>query len=189
MKKSFLLLLATTAILIISGCGEKKKNVIKTDTTTVLTQDSDSTIYGTLVDGAMNSMLLATDDGDTLELLRNQDDTTEVIFGGSVIGDRYAVIAYENYGDRFIRSAVNLESLKSHWKSLDKDFELLDGGSVRQFNTSEGNGWKSWRILNGHLLLDKDTFDVNLLDADSMLLENKDGIFSFQRAKPDSNVK
>lgn len=189
MKKSFLILFAATALLIMAGCGDKKKNVIKTDADVALVQDSDSTIYGTLVDGAMNSMLLATDDGDTLELLRNPDDTTEVVMGGSVVGDRYAVIAYESYGDRFIRTAVNLESLKSHWKSLDKDFELLDGGSIRQTNTSEANAWKSWRILNGHLLLDKDTFDIDLLGADSMLLENKDGIFSYQRAKADKNVK
>lgn len=145
------------------------------------TAENDSTIYGKLIDGGMNSMILLTDDGDTLELLRNPDDTLEVVKGGIVPNDRYAVIAYSNYGDRFIRTAINIESLKGRWSSLDRDFEIKDDGTVTSAVASETNAWKSWVIRNGQLVLGRDTFVVDELGADSMLLENREGIYSFKR--------
>ena len=46
---------------------------------------------------------------------------------------------------------------------------------------SETNAWKSWVIRNGQLVLGRDTFVVDELGADSMLLENLEGIYSFKR--------
>jgi hypothetical protein len=37
--------------------------------------------------------------------------------------------------------------------------------------------------MNGKLLLNKDTFDIDNLGPDSLLLENHQGIFVFKRQK------
>ena len=76
-----------------------------------------------------------------------------------------------------------MESLKGRWTSLDRDFEIKDDGSVTSAMTSETNAWKSWAIYNGQLVFGRDTFTVDELGADSMLLENREGIYSFTRGK------
>ena len=143
----------------------------------------DTTIYGTMLDGGMNSIVLLTDRGDTLEIIQNPEDTTEVVKGGKLIGDRFAVIAYKEYGDMMLRSAINITSLLGNWTSLDKNFEIKEGGEVTSNLQSEKNVWTSWKIYNGKLLLSRDTFDVIELGADTMSLENKTGIFVFGRKK------
>lgn len=185
MRKLTFFMAALLALGFLAGCGNKQKDgkVIAPGVEGLDTMANDSTIYGKLIDGGMNSMILLTDAGDTLELLRNPDDTTEVVKGGMVPNDRYAVIAYTSYGDRFIRTAINLESLKGRWTSLDRDFEIKDDGSVTSAVTSETNAWKSWAICNGQLVFGRDTFTVDELGADSMLLENREGIYSFTRGK------
>ena len=144
---------------------------------------NDSTIYGTMVDGGMNSIILLTDNGDTLEYLVNPDDTLEVVKGGKINGDRFAIIGYKEYGDNFMRSAINLTSLLGNWSSLDRNFEIKEGGSVTSSLQSEKNPWTSWKIWNGKLILSKDTFDIENLGADTLSLENKAGIFVFTRGK------
>ncbi len=185
MRKITLGMVVLMALTIIAGCKDtaKDKNIVVDNTSLEDENRGDSTIYGTLVDGGMNSMLLLTDEGDTLELLRNPDDTTDVVKGGIVPNDRYAVIAYTSYGERFIRTAIDIESLKGSWSSLDRNFEIEDGGAVKSALASETNAWKTWKIYNGQLVFDRDTFIVDELGADSMLLESRDGIYSFKRAK------
>ena len=170
MRKITLFMAAMVALFVAVGCDNKPKEG------KVITPGVEG-----LDDGGMNSMILLPDDGDTLELLRNPDDTLEVVKGGIVPNDRYAVIAYSNYGDRFIRTAINIESLKGRWSSLDRDFEIKDDGTVTSAVASETNAWKSWVIRNGQLVLGRDTFVVDELGADSMLLENREGIYSFKR--------
>lgn len=46
---------------------------------------------------------------------------------------------------------------------------------------AESAPWTSWRIQNGMLLLNKDIFDIIELGADSMYLENEDGVYGFKR--------
>ena len=183
MRRLTLLMLTMLALGVIVGCNNKSKegNVIAPNAERGDTASKDSTIYGKLIDGGMNSMILLTDDGDTLELLRNPEDTSEVVKGGIVPNDRYAVIAYTSYGDRFIRTAINIESLKGNWSSLDRNFEIKDDGTVTSSVSSETNAWKNWVIYNGRLVLGHDTFTVDELGADSMLLENQQGIYAFKR--------
>ena len=93
------------------------------------------------------------------------------------------MIAYKEYGDMMLRSAINITSLLGNWTSLDKNFEIKEGGEVTSNLQSEKNVWTSWKIYNGKLLLSRDTFDVIELGADTMSLENKAGIFVFGRKK------
>ena len=48
---------------------------------------------------------------------------------------------------------------------------------------AETNPWTAWKILNGKLLLNKDTFQIVGLGADSLYLENNKGVFAYKRIK------
>lgn len=185
MKRSFYLVISLIILAAVYACKDNKaKSSLaqasgSTDSLTV----GDSTVYGTMVDGGMNSLILLTDKGDTVEFLVNPDDTIDVVKGGKIHGDRFAVIGYKEYGDNFMRSAINLTSLLGSWTSLDRNFEIKEGGTVSSSLQSEKNPWTSWKIWNGKLILSKDTFDVDNLGADSLSLENHNGIFVFTRGK------
>ena len=106
-----------------------------------------------------------------------------VILGGLLAGDRLAVIGHEVNGERYAQRVINLTTLLGKWTSLDKNFEILEGGQIKNNVKAETNPWTSWKICNGKLLLNKDTFVIDNLGADSLYLENKDGIFAFKRLK------
>lgn len=185
MKKLSLLSFVFVLMATLWSCNDKKPKAIMDKTAGNIASQSvkDSTIYGTMVDGGMNSLILLTDKGDTLEFLANPDDTTEVVKGGKINGDRFAVIGYTEYGDRFLRSAINLTSLQGKWTSLDKDFTIKEDGTITSNIQTEQDAWSTWKIVNGRLVLSKDTFTVNVLGADTLSLENNNGIFVFRRGK------
>lgn len=182
MKKSFIILVSSVLVSMVLSCqGNKNKAVVKTQDGIDSLTEGDSTVYGTMIDGGMSSLVLLTDKGDTVDYLVHPDDTTEVVKGGRINGDRFAVIAYKEYGDNYIRAAINLTTLLGNWTSLDRDFEIKEGGTVSSSLQSEKNPWSTWRIWNGKIILSKDTFSVAELGADSLALENRTGIFVYSR--------
>ncbi len=185
MKKITILFIGLLALSVFIGCNNKKPEKVLTQSTEDLESNAakDSTVYGTMVEGGMHSLLLLTDKGDTVEYLINPNDTVDVVKGGMLYGDRFAVIAYTEYGDRFVRSAINITSLLGTWTSLDKNFEIKEGGTVASKMQAETNPWTSWKIFNGKLLLSKDTFTIAQLGSDSLALENSNGIFVYKRSK------
>lgn len=185
MKRIFYFIMSLFILAVAISCKDNKPKSVMSQSGEVEDSAStnDSTIYGTMVDGGMNSIILLTDNGDTLEYLVNPDDTLEVVKGGKINGDRFAIIGYKEYGDNFMRSAINLTSLLGNWSSLDRNFEIKEGGTVTSSLQSEKNPWTAWKIWNGKLILSKDTFDIENLGADTLSLENKAGIFVFTRGK------
>ena len=111
----------------------------------------------------------------------NLDDSLSGVFGGLLAGDRLAVISHVEYGDTFAKKVINLTSLEGKWASIDRNFEIKEGGVVKSNMDAESTPWTSWRIQNGMLLLNKDIFDIIELGADSMYLENEDGVYGFKR--------
>ena len=83
----------------------------------------------------------------------------------------------------FMRSAINLTSLFGNWHSLIVNFEIKEDGTITSTLQSEKSPWTTWKIWNGKLILSKDTFTVDKLGAEALSLENKDGIFVFNRGK------
>ena len=79
--------------------------------------------------------------------------------------------------------AVNLTTLMGKWTSIDKNFEIQEGGLVESSIKAETRPWTSWKIHNGHLLLNADPFAIERLGADSLCLENGEGIFVFKRQR------
>ena len=131
----------------------------------------------------MHSLELCSDEGDTLSVFIDDADPS-IVLGGLMAGDRIALLAYKAQdGEMVAQKVINLTSLLGKWISLDKNFDLLEGGEVKNNVKAETNPWTSWKIMNGKLLLNKDTFDIDNLGPDSLLLENHQGIFVFKRQK------
>ena len=185
MRKIFYFIMTLLVLTIVISCKDSKSKSVMSDTEKNADSllSNDSTVYGTMVDGGMNSIILLTDKGDTVEYLVNPNDTFEIVKGGKISGDRFAIIGYKEYGESFMRSAINLTSLLGNWCSLDRNFERKEGGVVTSNLQSERNAWTAWKMWNGKLILSKDTFDVEGLGADTLALENKEGIFVFTREK------
>ena len=186
--KKLIYVFAALLILGISGCKDPNKptpklwNDADTDTVAIM---PDTTVYGICGEGsAMHTLELITSQGDTL-LLNVDNDSVSSLKGGMSIGDHFAVILQkgsdEDESDK-AALAINLTTLMGKWTALDKTFELQEGGAVVS-TVVEPHPLTEWKIFNGHLVLSADTFDIYELGADSLYLENRDGIFVYKRMK------
>lgn len=170
--------------MIIAGCNNSKKSAPVIE---VLPNDStvaDTTVYGRCGDGtAMHTLELITDKNDTIVYTLEGLDTCTNVQGGLFVGDRLAVIGTRVEGlneEMFAEKVINLTSLIGVWSSLDKRFEIREGGAVVS-NTGEPKPYTEWKILNGRLILTPDTFDIYELGPDSLFLENDKGIYGYKR--------
>lgn len=189
MKKNnrFYLLLLLAGILFV-GCKETKKPDEKSVQNIVIDiadGEVDETVYGRCGDGStMHTLELITDNGDTLAFSINNDSVSNVK-GGVGIGDRMAVMVDHSADNTDIPSAkevINLTTLIGKWVSLDKSFELQEGGVIIS-NIKEPKPYVEWKILNGQLVLSADTFSIFELGADSLMLENERGIYAYKRLR------
>ena len=174
------------ATLMVVGCVDKKpKQELDSRATEQVEAEDDSTVFGVCGDGtAMHTLQVISDAGDTLNYMLNTDgDIVTDVQGGKMVGDRVAVIGIKQNEELIAQKVINLTTLLGKWASIDKNFEIQEGGSVQSFVAEESNPWTAWKILNGELLLNKDTFSINNLGADSLCLENGEGIFAFKRQK------
>ena len=126
----------------------------------------------------MHSLQLIADNGDTLDVFVD-DEEPGVVQGGLLAGDRIALIAYKSAdGEMVAQRVINLTSLLGKWTSIDKNFEIVEGGDIVNNVKAEVNPWTSWKIVNGKLLLNT---AIDNLGPDSLLLENHKGIYVFKR--------
>ena len=175
-------------VLVLAACDVKKKQQI--EDTDEVAEVNDTTVYGVCGEGtSMHSLEIITDAGDTLVYtLLSQDAETEVetpsdVQGGLMAGDKMAVPGHKTADELVADRVINVTSLLGHWTSIDKNFTIEEGGTVHSAVKAETNPWTSWKILNGSLLLNRDTFCIECLSADSLYLENANGIFTFKRQK------
>lgn len=128
------LLAALLAMMIGWGCTGKKTQQQPTESDTMVVEVStpDSTVYGVCGEGtSMHALELLTDEGDTLTYLVDADTEQEAVKGGLFTGDRMAVVGYKGAeGDMVATCAVNLTTLMGKWTSIDKNFEIQEGGLV-----------------------------------------------------------
>lgn len=189
MKKKLYLLVAllSVATFTLTGCKNKPQQqetaVEKIDDQQA---EQDSTIYGVCGDGTMmHTVELISDAGVTLTFaLPDTDDGSVPVVGGLLAGDRLAVVKGPSVdGEMTAKKVINLTTLQGKWTSIDKNFEILEGGEVKSNVEAEKNPWTSWKILNGKLLLNRDTFEIDNIGSDSLEIENRNGIFLYKRAK------
>ena len=138
----------------------------------------------------MHSLELITTMGDTLTYYIDDEDEEglTLVAGGLMSGDRMAVTGYKKDDILTAHRVINLTSLLGKWSSIDKSFELTEDGTVQSTVQTESKIWTEWRILNGQLLMNRDTFDIIALSADSLSLENREGVFDFQRQRKTINT-
>ncbi len=187
MNRFNLCLALLSLMFLISACHDKPRHTNNNDVKPAeQTAPQDSTIYGVCGDGTMmHSLQLITDGGDTLTFaLPDSADVAQTVVGGLLAGDRLAVVEGQPVdGEKCAQKVVNLTTLQGKWTSIDKNFEILEGGEVKSNIEAEKNPWTTWKILNGKLLLNRDTFDIDGLGSDSLYLENKVGIFVYKRVE------
>ncbi|MBQ9094262.1 MAG: hypothetical protein IJY03_09830 [Prevotella sp.] len=184
-KLAYLFLAVLLSGILTTACKEKTAVSPDNGTDSICEEELDTTVYGICGEGTtMHNLELITNDGDTLNLAVNVDDSdTDVVKGGLLSGDKLAVIVTDIYGEKTAGIVVNLTTLEGKWTSLDRNFEIVDGGEVLSTVQSETNPYTSWKIHNGKLLMGRDSFDVVSLGADSLELENSKGIFVYKRQK------
>lgn len=182
MRKLVVLFFALSALSFIS-CGDKTTKNDKAPADSVAVAPADTTVYGTCGDGTtMNYLELATSDNDTLRYRIDSDSLYSPVKGGMMSGDRIAVTGHQD-GEEFVADKIiNLTTLLGKWSSIDKNFEIQEGGIVKAVIT-ENNKYVRWEINNGRLVLSPDTFDIYELGPDSLMLENAEGIFVYARIK------
>ena len=105
----------------------------------------------------------------------------DVVCGGLYDGNKMAVMATPGEEGLVVRKAINVTSLMGRWTGLDKNFEIKDGGVVESHVQNESNPYTEWKILNGKLVLSKDTFNILSIGNDSLYLENEKGIYAYKR--------
>ena len=184
MKRSFYLTAVSAFFfLLLSSCEEKRTNVITSNSDTIEMSLPDTTIYGVCSAATTMHMLsLVTDDGREMAFLVNTDDNDEnIVMGGMFTGDRMAVTSAKIDGDSVATKIINLNTLQGRWTSIDRNFEILHGGDVISAVKSETNPYTLWKIHNGQLILNRDTFDIITLGADTLEIENDKGIFVYIR--------
>lgn len=184
MKRSFYLTAVSAFFfLLLSSCEEKRTNVITSNSDTIEMSLPDTTIYGVCSAATTMHMLsLVTDDGREMAFLVNTDDSDEnIVKGGMFAGDRMAVTSAKIDGDSVATKIINLNTLQGRWTSIDRNFEILHGGDVISAVKSETNPYTLWKIHNGQLILNRDTFDIITLGADTLEIENDKGIFVYIR--------
>ncbi len=151
--------------------------------------ESDSTLYGVCGEGtSMHNLQLITNMNDTLNIFIDDEDSVDMtsVVGEVLCGDRMAVTAHEDDNVLTANKVINITSLLGEWKSVDRDFDLTEDGGVISNVEDESDPWTSWQILNGHLLLNEDVYDIVKLSADSLKLENSVGVYDFERVKTNS---
>lgn len=192
MKKQILLsgvacvALTGVALGTLTGCRDKARPDYRQDADSAMVEAAvpDSTLYGTCGEGTtMHSLELITDAGDTLQYLLDEEQEGQLcVMGGLLAGDRMAVIEGPSLdGDKTAAKVINLTTLLGKWVSLDKNFEIVEGGQVKSHLKAETRPWTSWKIVNGNLVLNRDTFAITKLANDSLYLESRTGIFTYKR--------
>lgn len=189
--KTFSNVLLIICTLIMFSCNNNNRNtpVIETSSDSTVV---DSTVYGRCGEGtAMHTLELITDKGDTIVYTLEGLDTFSNVQGGLFVGDRIAVIGKHVDGlneEMYAEKVINLTSLLGVWSSLDKKFEIAEGGNVIS-TTGEPRPYTEWKILNGKLILTPDTFDIYSLGPDSLYLENDKGIYGYKRLQKKNSTK
>ncbi len=186
-NKAFKCLFVFVIAAIIAGCNDKKVQQNTSDSSDE--GITDTTMYGKCGEStAMHILQLIKDNGDSIFISLYDDEYDEIssdVQGGLFVGDRLAVVTGKDVdGNLFAKKVINLTSLIGKWEGIDKSFEICDGGAVIS-DADNTKPYTEWKILNGQLILSSDTFDIYSLGADSLFLENSNGIYDYKRIPKD----
>ena len=137
MKKTITRLssLSVVALMLFAACDSRHAaQPADSDADTTITEAiADSSVYGIVGE-------VITDVGDTLEfVLADADTDVPTVLGGLLAGDRVAVVSHTADGEQVADKVVNITSLLGKWTSIDKSFEIREGGIVESTVKAETN--------------------------------------------------
>ncbi len=182
----FLFGVGLTLGLMLTSCNNKTAKADKMDADSLVEDEAivDSALYGVVGNGtSMHTIELKNENGNTSTYQFNVDIDADII-GGLFGGDRITMVLGRNAsGEQEVKKAVNLTSLCGKWTALDRNFEIMEDGTVRSTHNMESNPYTQWSMVNCNLVLNRDTFDVLYIGADSLTIENRKGIFVYKRQK------
>ncbi len=185
-RNSFFVVLCAVLAMIFVGCKDKRAASLVekpvADSIVPVETVADTTVYGVCGEGtSMHSLELVTTDGDTIYYQVNVEEDAH-LRGGMMVGDRLAVVGYSSGDEGMVaQGVINLTTLLGKWSSIDRNFEIQDGGAL--ITEAKEPQVAEWKICNGLLVLRTDTFSVYELGPDSLCLENKNGIYAYKRVK------
>lgn len=166
------------------SCQNKtEKGANESAADTIVVGEKDSTIYGICGEGTMmHTLELQGDDGKSITVTIDEEMGSDVQ-GGLFAGDRMAVTVTNTEDGPVAQKVINLTTLMGKWTSLDRNFVIKEDGSIESNVTAETKPYTAWSVANARLVLNVDTFDVVTLSADSLELENANGIYVYKRQK------
>ena len=159
MKRLFFLSVASATMMLLS-CGGNKQQAQGEETPETTEKENvilrDRTIYGICTDGtAMNTLVMTTDNGDTLTLSLTKAQEDGKVFGGLQVTDRVAVVADSARQNALL--VINLNTLMGDWVMPDP----IDGSAEIGIRIKEGGVaesidqsvivYRTWKIFNGEL--------------------------------------
>ena len=182
MKQLTYIAVVVAVVTAMIGCGNKRTASSEEQKDTVITEQTDTAIYGVVGENtSMHVLELLTEDGKVMTFAVSQDSCSDVQ-GGIFAGDRVTLTTRKGSGDEMeVVKLVNLTSLLGKWTSLDRNFEIQEDGGIVSAVTAESHPYTHWTVANGNLILNADTFEVLLLGPDSMTIENDKGIYVYKR--------
>lgn len=173
----------TAGMVVVScGNGNKSSNDVASDSDKETPIVNDSALYGIVGRAtAMHTVEIVDENGKSTTALLNIDMEADVQ-GGIYCDDHLTmVLSVNGEGEKEVVKAINLTSLCGHWTSLDRNFEIMEDGTVISMQNAETHPYTHWSMVNCNLILNRDTFDVAYLGPDSLALENDRGIFVYKR--------
>lgn len=205
-NKHYITLLFSAALLTATmSCNKGRQN---RPTVPATAMDSDSiqqtqtTVFGICGDDvAMNTLQLLTDSGDTLNLSIERAKAAGQVKGSYEPGDRMAVVMNDKHT---VKAVINETVLMGNWVMPNP----LDGSSTVGIRIKDGGIaesieqpsiiYKTWKIVNGQLELtmvregggdmeESETFAIQKLDADSLIISNEADHLEFGREKQQSH--
>ncbi|MBR4572997.1 MAG: hypothetical protein IKO28_06240 [Prevotella sp.] len=144
----------------------------------------DSALYGTVGKGTTMHTLELVDENGKQQTYQYNVDVEANVQGGLFSGDRItAVLTSNGKGEQEVQKVVNITSLCGKWTALDRNFEIIEDGTVISTKNMESNPYTQWSMVNCNLVLNRDTFDVLYVGPDSLTIESQKGIFVYKRQK------
>lgn len=203
MKKTFVILVVTAAVLMIASCGNRTQPVPFDNGDSADIANADPTIYGISgVGTTMNMLQLITDTGDTLSIDLSAAQEKNQVFGGLQAGDRMAVVPNADKTEALM--VINQTTLLGNWVMLNP----LDGSDEVGIRIKEGGiaesidqptvSYRTWRLTRGQLEImqvDEEgsgqeetyVFDIIKLGADSLVYKDAEDTYEYARQRAKTN--
>lgn len=165
------------------SCNNNAKQESVENNDTIAVEVKDSAVYGKIGEGTMmHTLEVITDEGETFTFDIDEYGNSEMM-GGMMVGDRVTATYMRGEDGNILQKGINLTTILGRWTSLDRNFTINEDGTIESNVQAESRPYTHWTMVNSQLVLNVDTFDIITLNADSMSIENANGIFVYKRQK------